>query len=117
MQSDIVSLLLEMKRGQTALQANQRFAEVLMAVRATKKKGRLTIQLDVTPSEIDADTGEVSRVSIDPEIKIVRPELALGSSIYFVTNDGGLSRQDPKQFEMFEVVEQVEVRKLNGEQA
>lgn len=117
MSPDIVALLMEMRNGQTAALANERFTEVLDAVRATRCKGRLVIQLEVEPAEIDSDTNEVSRVKINPDIKMVRPEPKLGTGIYFVTQDGGLSRQDPKQFEMFggDQVEQ-EVKKDGGVQ-
>lgn len=106
MKSDVVALMMEMRNGQTAAIANDKFAEVMDAVRATRRKGKLVITLEVEPAEIDGDTNEVSRVKINPDIKMVRPEPNLGSGIYFVTKDGGLSRQDPKQFEMFDGVEQ-----------
>ena len=111
--SDVIALMMEMRNGQTAAIANDKFKEGLDAVRSTKRKGKLIITLEIEPSEIDPETNEVSRVKINPDIKLQRPEPNLGSGIYFVTRDGGLSRQDPKQFEMFGETEQ-EVR-VNGQ--
>ena len=99
---DLLAVLLEMQRGQTAALANRKFGELLDAVKETRKKGKLVITLDVTPSEFDTETNEVSRVTIDPEIKLTRPEKDLGRGIYFLTKEGDLSRQDPRQQEMFE---------------
>lgn len=71
----------------------ERQREILQAVSHTNKKGSLTITLNYTPE------GH-GQVSIEADIKAKAPKLARGRSLFFLTPDANLERNDPRQQEM-----------------
>jgi hypothetical protein len=99
--TDLLNVLMEMRGGAVATDCNQKFNEVLLAVLETGKKGELTIKLSVKPSKF-AIGGTVLEVETNHECKLKKPELAVGQSLFFVTKDGILTRNDPTQTAMFE---------------
>ena len=108
--ADLLAVLAEMKDGETLMDANRKFKELMDSVLATGSKGRISIDLDIKPSRM-AMGGVVLEVEVDPSVSIKKPELPLGKSLFFVTDEGGLSRQNPAQERMFAA--EKEVRK-NG---
>lgn len=99
--TDLLQVMLDMRGGLVAADCNVKFNEVLKAVLDTGGKGELTIKLTVKPSRM-AMGGAVVEVETAHECKLKKPELAVGSSVFFVTKDGTLTRDDPAQVAMFE---------------
>src|ERR1700693_446368 len=93
-QTDLLQVLLDMRNGQVAGDCNLKFNEVLKAVLDTGGKGELTIKLFVRPSKMGMG-GAVVEVETEHECKLKKPELAVGRSLFFVTKDGDLTREDP----------------------
>ena len=95
--ADIISILADMQRGQVISDINSKFEEALQAVFGTGKKGEVTIKLFIEPSKFSLGGG-VIQVDIEHECKITKkPELAVGSSTFFVDDEGKLSRNAPGQ--------------------
>jgi len=67
--------------------------EVVDAVMETGKKGQITITLNYNPE------GQ-GQVTIATDLKKKIPALPRGKSLFFVTPDRNLSRQDPRQMEI-----------------
>lgn len=67
--------------------------EILEAVRHTHKKGTLTITLSYTPE----GNGQVS---IEADIKAKAPKMPRGRTLFFITPEANLERNDPRQTEM-----------------
>lgn len=67
--------------------------QVIEAVRHTHRKGSLTLTLSYTPE------GH-GQISIEADVKIKAPKRARGKSIFFVTPDANLERNDPRQREL-----------------
>lgn len=67
--------------------------EIIKAVQLTNKKGALTITLSYTPE----GNGQVS---IEADVKTKAPKMSRGRSIFFVTPDANLERNDPRQSEL-----------------
>lgn len=105
-QADFVHLLLEMRNGGVASDCNRKFNEVLAAVLETGAKGEVTLKLKVKPSRF-ALGGAVIEVETEHECTAKRPELKVGRSLFFVTKDGRLTRDDPSQEDMFTTEEPV----------
>lgn len=99
--TDLVAILMEMRNGQVATDCNLKFNEVLKAVLDTGGKGELTIKLMLKPSKLGMG-GAVIEVQASHECKLKKPELAVGSSYLFVTNEGMLTRDNPDQVAMFD---------------
>ncbi len=97
--ADFIAALMEMRNGGTAADCNRKFNKLIAAVTETRKKGRITLSIEISPSRMDS-MGDVKEVDLHHSCKISEPELDPGRSIFFMTKDGGLSRQDPNQLEL-----------------
>lgn len=64
--------------------------EIIQAIQHTNKKAVLTITLTYTPE------GQ-GQVSIEADIKAKAPKLSRGRSLFFMTPDANLERNDPRQ--------------------
>lgn len=98
--SDFVSILMEMRDGEVALDVNRKFQELLNSVFETGAKGRLTLTIDVKPSKM-AMGGAVVEVETEHDCKLKKPELSIGRSLFFVTADGALTRDNPAQIALY----------------
>lgn len=92
--ADLLQVLLDMRNGGVAVDCNTKFTELTEAVLKTGMKGELTLKLIVKPSRM-AMGGAVVEVEVEHECRAKRPELPLGKSTFFVTQDGHLTREDP----------------------
>lgn len=98
--TDLLQILLDMRNGAVAVDCSQKFSEVLKAVLDTGGKGELTIKLLIKPSKMGMG-GAVIEVETEHECKTKKPELAIGRSVFYVTPDGDLTRDNPEQTAMF----------------
>lgn len=101
MHNDFVQVLVGMRSGDVLIDVNRRFNELMEAVLATGAKGDLKLKLQIKPSKINMG-GSVAEVEISHECTIAKPELKVGRSLFFVDPNGSLTRDDPRQSEMFE---------------
>lgn len=83
-------------KGKLFNEAQESLASVVAAVVSTGKKGKITISLSIQPG---AD--ETVVVSSDVTSKVPKPSKS--GSTYYPSEDGTLTREDPRQPE-FEVV-------------
>lgn len=114
MMADYIQTLLEARNGQIAADINRKFGDLLAGIRETGKAGKITVVLAVKPSRVK--DFQVAEVAISHDCKIAKPEQDIGEAVFFVTPDGGLTRSDPEQQEMFEevVVQVVKEEQKNG---
>jgi hypothetical protein len=99
--TDFVSLLMESQNGHAATTVNEKLRDLVKAIQETAKGGTLTLKLAIVPGKTGMG-GAVLTVVTSIDCVIKKPELAIGDSIFFVTDDGELTRDDPKQAAMFE---------------
>ena len=67
------------------------------AVKRTGGKGDLTIKL---PFKVN----EAGQIECVPTVSCKKPRKPLGTGIYYVTDEGRLTRQDPTQDDLFDEV-------------
>ena len=67
--------------------------ELIDAIRLTGKGGELTIKLAYKPD----GSGQMT---IKADVKSKAPALSRGTSLFFLTPEGNLTRRDPRQQEM-----------------
>ena len=103
-QTDFMEVLASMRNGEVMRDLSQKFNEVLTGVLDTGGKGELTVTFKIEPSKLGMG-GIVLEVSAEHKTKIKRPELEVGASTFFVGRDGRLTREDPRQTDMFVMVE------------
>jgi hypothetical protein len=89
----IIDTLREIRHGAMLDEASGELAEVVKRVAETGKAGALTLRLTVKP----AGRGSVRTVVIEDEVVAKLPAPDKEVTIFFPTEDGNLSRQDPTQ--------------------
>lgn len=82
--------------GKLNLEAEERLREVIAAVQATGKAGKLTLTLIVKP----ATKGDTNALVVADQTKVTLPQAGAGETVLFATKDGGLSRRDQRQPEL-----------------
>lgn len=90
---EFASFLLEQARGKTHEELSRALQDLTKKVMETGKKGSLTLTLAVSLLDKDPANG----LRVDDEIKLKLPEHDRPASMYFPTQDGNLSRRDPRQ--------------------
>lgn len=99
---DFISMLTEMGSGATLAHINSKFHELNESVKGTLAKGKIIITVDIEPGKTEMG-GNLVTVSASVDVKLKKPELALGESIFFIDDDCNLSRNDPRQEKLFEM--------------
>jgi hypothetical protein len=86
-------MVAELRRGRTGDELTEAMQALVHACKETGKTGALTLVIKVTP-------GKSGQVEITDAIKTNLPVFSRESSLFFVTDDGDLSRKDPRQEEL-----------------
>lgn len=87
--------LRELRGGMSVSELSERLAEVVAAVRASGKPGKLKYELDIRP----ASRGEVTTLMITDRVRTSLPERERATSIFYTTEQNTLQRNDPRQKE------------------
>ena len=105
-QADIIQTMCVLDRGRFIIECGRELQELTGAIVDTNKAGELTIKLKVTPSGWNKATGKPNQFDFQPEVVIKKPRTDAGKTIFFVTEDNTLTRDDPDQMDMFESKEE-----------
>lgn len=98
---EVIGTLLDMREGRVVADINMKWAELVAAVLATGHKGKMQINLMISPGKRGFG-GSVDEVKLVHEVKLSKPESKVGESTFFVTDKGGLSRDHPDQVSIFD---------------
>lgn len=93
--------LIALRNGGAAIEMEKSLEEVVKAVRATGKNGKLTLVLTVKPADKGPD---VETVFIQDVIKIDAPKPDKKLTLFFASENNQLSRNDIRQSE-FDLIE------------
>lgn len=88
--------LKDLRGGQADVDIGAALGELIAAVRETGRGGVLTVQIKVKP--VNANDG--SQVTVEDNIKVMKPSPQRGVTVLFTTNDNALQRKDPRQPEL-----------------
>lgn len=94
-QLSLLEFVQTFRRGELLAEADDAYQELMEAIRKTGLKGSLVINL---PFKVN-DAGQIE---CQPVIALKKPRRALGTGIYYVTDEGRLSRRDPAQDDLFD---------------
>lgn len=111
MAEKLLETLMEIRQGDLLEELGEKLGELVGAVRATGKMGEIKLSLKVKP----AAKGVLALID---DLKVKLPEVAREATIFYPTEDNGLSRFDPEQMKLPEPkrVEDIpaNVRKIGG---
>lgn len=82
----------QISHGALAEQASEKLAQLVTEVFETKKKGTLTLKIEIKPRGHDSGQVEVTGV-----IESKRPIADVAPSMFFAAEDGTLARDNPNQ--------------------
>jgi len=87
-------VLARLQRGKTHRELSAAMQQLTEAVVATGRAGSLTLTIKVTKGK----AGHM--VELDDSVKVKLPEAERETSLFFVTDDHNLVRDDPRQLEL-----------------
>lgn len=93
-----LEFLQSFRRGELLHEADRALRDLLEAMQDTGGKGSLTIKL---PFELN----KAGQVECVPSIEVKKPKRPMGTGIYFIGDEGRLTRNDPNQPDMLDELE------------
>jgi hypothetical protein len=87
-----------LNRGRFVIEAGVQLQELTDAIIDTGKPGAILVKLAITPSGYKE--GRINQFEIRPDVSIQKPKHDQGKSIFFVTENNKLVRDDPDQMGM-----------------
>jgi len=91
---DLADVLRDLAHGAANRQGSAKLTELIQACKSTGKKGVLTIKLGIGVDPVTKIAQFAAAIST------TRPEPTLPGGMYYVTNDGTLVTEDPRQLKM-----------------
>jgi hypothetical protein len=88
-----IDTLRDLEAGHLLDELSEHQHSLVDAIRLTGKAGELTIKLSYKPDG-------AGQMTIKADVKTKEPALARGTSLFFLTPEGNLTRKDPRQTEM-----------------
>lgn len=85
-----------MRDGKLSIELDASCADVIAAVQATGKKGEVVLKLVFEP----VPKGEPHMMFVSDTVTIKIPKLARSATMFYATEEGGLTRRDPRQPEL-----------------
>lgn len=86
----IIETLQGIRRGRFVALCSDKLTELVQAVHALDKAGKLTIDLAIKPNSD-------GQVVVSAKVKVSSPHPDVGDAIFYATEDGELERTDPRQ--------------------
>lgn len=96
MKMPFTDVLRFMRKGTVVQALTDRLGEVCKAASDTGKPGEITLKIKIKPEAVGAN-----RFDFVPSIGFTMPQPDLKPSVFWMTDDGGIAREDPEQAEMF----------------
>lgn len=88
--------LKDLRSGQADIDIGAALGELVAAVRETGRGGILTVAIKVKP----VNTNDGSQVTVEDNIKVMKPTPQRGVTVLYTTPDNALARKDPRQPEL-----------------
>lgn len=102
--SAAMSMLVDLRRGATLAELDEKLAELVEAVRGTGKPGRAILELRIKP----ASKGSGNVLMIEDTLRVVSPTLDRETTVMFADKENRLSRKDPDQLTLDDLREVAE---------
>lgn len=96
MAQSILHVLSQIRGGAALTDAGAELADLVQAVKATGKKGSITLKIEVEPDKTD-DTV----VTFQPDVTVKKPKRPYAKGIFYINDKTGeVTREDPRQIEL-----------------
>lgn len=95
---NFLEFLQNFRRGELLTEGDEKMDELMTAIHKTGNGGEFTMK-------IKFKNNKAGQLEIDPSVTIKRPTRPLGTGIYFLTDEGRLTRRDPRQMDIEDEIE------------
>jgi hypothetical protein len=95
---NFLEFLQTFRRGELLAEGDAKLTELVEALAIQKGNGSLTLKLSFK-------TNKAGQIEIVPDMVIKKPARALGTGIYFASDDNRLTRRDPNQMDIEDEIE------------
>lgn len=95
---NFLELIQSFRRGELLTEGDTKLSELIEAIRDTGGSGTLSLKLNFK-------TNKAGQLECVPDLSIKKPTRALGTGIFFATDDGRLTRRDPNQMDIEDEIE------------
>ncbi len=95
---NFLEFLQSFRRGELLRQADDQLEKVITAMAETGGDGKITIEL---PFKLN----KAGQIECTPKVKASVPPPTMGTGIYFADDDGRLTRNDPRQYDIEDEIE------------
>jgi len=95
---NFLEFLQTFRRGELLTAGDDRLTELITAIEETGGKGALTLKISFSKNK-------AGQIEIVPDLSIKKPTRAIGTGIYFATEDMRLTRRDPNQMDIEDEIE------------
>jgi hypothetical protein len=95
---NFLELIQTFRRGELLAEGDTKLNELVAAIQATGGSGDLTVKFKIKMNK-------AGQLEIVPDLTVKKPTRALGTGIYFVSDDARLSRRDPNQGDIEDEIE------------
>lgn len=89
-----LEVMKELRNGLSLLELSTKLDQLVSAVKETGKGGSITLTLKLKPI---GDLSDLRQVMVDEEIKVKKPEKGRAPSMFFVSHENVMSREDERQ--------------------
>lgn len=97
----LIDTLIGLRGGGCAIDMEKALEEVNKAVRATGKKGSITLKLDILPSPKGA-SAPVETAYVRDHLKVDAPKPDKKMTLFFLSENGQLNTSDTRQMDLLE---------------
>lgn len=112
MSQSFTDIMSQIRGGFALTVAGRKLEELTKAVRETGKKGSITFTISVEPDKVDENV-----VNVVPKIVAKIPEKGFTPGVFFVDENGKLTREDPRQLEMLKEQEAQGIANISAQQS
>lgn len=95
---NFLEFLQTFRRGELLAEGDAKLSELVEAIAIHQGSGSLTLKLSFK-------TNKAGQIEIVPDMTVKKPARALGTGIYFASDDNRLTRRDPNQMDIEDEIE------------
>ena len=88
--------LVDFRGGRSHAELTDKFQQLLDAVRSECKAGELTLKIKVKPG----GRADIDKIFVTDEIKLTLPKSERSQDMFWLTEDGEVSRNHPRQHDL-----------------
>lgn len=104
---NFLGLLSAHRRGELVREADDLLSEMIQAIHEYGGSGELTLKLKIKANDAE-------QLEVQPSMNMKKPRRTMGMGIFY-TNEGKLSRRDPKQDDFLDDLDDARERRIRAD--